>query len=204
MSLFFTSCLCKPPNPLNSLFHELLSFYFISCIWDQCWWFQCIVFLSIFPPFAMTPLIQGDQVSTNVDLVEYHTAVFSSLFFILLIDYSQTIIVLDIIYICLFPKSLKPSFIVKVGSIDHSSIFYHLNLFPHIFHVLPRLQIFTLSLLQCVLFSPHPSFSCFLYRYSHSHYFFNLSNFEFYFFVIYKQLRNKIRNKIFKYRMTHI
>lgn len=80
----------------------------------------------------MAPLIPGDQVPTNVDLVEYHTAVFSSLFFILLIDYSQTTIVLDIVCICLFPKSLKPSFIVKVGSIDHSSIFCHLNLFPHI------------------------------------------------------------------------
>lgn len=133
----------------------------------------------------MAPLILGDQVSTNVDLVEYHTVVFSSSFCILFIDYCQTAIVLDIVYISLFPKSLKPFFIVKVGGTDYSPIFCHLNLFPHVFHVLPPSpRISTLSLLQSVFLNPHPFFSCFLCRYSHSHYFLTLSNFESYFYYI--------------------
>lgn len=152
----------------------------------------------------MAPLIPGDQVSTNVNLVEYHTVIFSSSFCVLFIGYCQTTIVLDIVYISLIPKSLKPFFIVKVGGTDHSPIFCHRNLFPHIFHVLPPNTSEFPHYPYCNLFCSIPI---------HSFHDFCVGapiptillpcQILSPIFVIYKQQRNKIRNKIFYYRMTH-
>lgn len=135
------------------------------------------------------------------------------------IDYCQSIILLDIFYIWLFPKSLKFSFIVKVGYIDYSPspVLSTSCLLPPNFHgflnsVFHFLLCFhTCTVLTTVHFSQAP-FILFTFPYSPIPtspvrikqgfwvpLFFSGAGAS----VTYKQLRNKIRYKVSDYRRTH-